>query len=99
MQIVWIVLLLFFKEKISVDVIFSFLCMKVSRPSYIPFWGTVTIEKHVPLSMVIDIIIEQGTVQAFSDAFCNMITKITISDHIHIPFFSVIIGSVPMQSF
>lgn len=35
--------------------------MKVSRPSFIPFWGTATIEKHVPLSMVIDIIIEQGT--------------------------------------
>lgn len=34
--------------------------MKVSRPSFIPFWGTATIEKHVPLSMVIDIIIEQG---------------------------------------
>ncbi|KAM4105102.1 hypothetical protein ACJW30_06G207800 [Castanea mollissima] len=37
---------------------------KVLRPSYIPFWGTVTIEKHVPLSMVIDIIIEQGCLQS-----------------------------------
>ncbi|KAL2564284.1 hypothetical protein AAZV13_19G034500 [Glycine max] len=32
---------------------------KVSRPSFIPFWGTVTIERRVPLSLVIDIIIEQ----------------------------------------
>ncbi|KAF7814679.1 putative transmembrane protein [Senna tora] len=32
---------------------------KVSRPSFIPFWGIVTIEKHVPLTLVIDIIIEQ----------------------------------------
>ncbi|XP_059651456.1 uncharacterized protein LOC132299044 [Cornus florida] len=37
---------------------------KVSRPSYIPFWGAVTIEKHVPLSLVIDIIIEQGCLQS-----------------------------------
>ncbi|XP_042964015.1 uncharacterized protein LOC122298336 isoform X2 [Carya illinoinensis] len=37
---------------------------KVSRPSFIPFWGTATIEKHVPLSMVIDIIIEQGCLQS-----------------------------------
>ena len=34
---------------------------QVSRPSYIPFWGDVTVEKQVPLSLVIDIIIEQGT--------------------------------------
>ncbi|XP_024923378.1 uncharacterized protein LOC107434730 isoform X1 [Ziziphus jujuba] len=37
---------------------------KVSRPSFIPFCGTVTIEKHVPLSLVIDIIIEQGWLQS-----------------------------------
>ncbi|KAA3475295.1 12S seed storage globulin 1 [Gossypium australe] len=37
---------------------------EVSRPSFIPFWGTITIEKHVPLSKVIDIIIEQGTCSA-----------------------------------
>nr|AFK35241.1 unknown [Lotus japonicus] len=37
---------------------------KVSRPSFIPFWGTVTIERQVPLSLVIDIIIEQGCVQS-----------------------------------
>ncbi|MED6217109.1 hypothetical protein PIB30_014566 [Stylosanthes scabra] len=37
---------------------------KVSRPSYIPFWGTVTIERHIPLSLVIDIIIEQGCLQS-----------------------------------
>ncbi|OMP00504.1 hypothetical protein COLO4_12600 [Corchorus olitorius] len=37
---------------------------KVSRPSYIPFWGITTIEKHVPLSKVIDIIIEQGWLQS-----------------------------------
>ena len=35
--------------------------VKVSRPSYIPFWGTITIERRLPLSLVIDIIIEQGT--------------------------------------
>lgn len=34
---------------------------KVSRPSFIPFWGVVSIERHVPLSQVIDVIIEQGT--------------------------------------
>ncbi|KAF3441295.1 hypothetical protein FNV43_RR15208 [Rhamnella rubrinervis] len=37
---------------------------KVSRPSYIPFCGITTIEKHVPLSLVIDIIIEQGCLQS-----------------------------------
>ncbi|XP_022733860.1 uncharacterized protein LOC111287512 isoform X1 [Durio zibethinus] len=37
---------------------------KVSRPSFIPFCGIITIEKHVPLSMVIDIIIEQGWLQS-----------------------------------
>ncbi|CAI8613094.1 unnamed protein product [Vicia faba] len=37
---------------------------KVSRPSFIPFWGTITIERSVPLSLVIDIIIEQGCVQS-----------------------------------
>ncbi|KAE8697567.1 digalactosyldiacylglycerol synthase 2 [Hibiscus syriacus] len=36
----------------------------VSRPSFIPFWGTITMEKHVPLSKVIDIIIEQGWLQS-----------------------------------
>ncbi|PON52918.1 hypothetical protein PanWU01x14_206010 [Parasponia andersonii] len=33
---------------------------KVSRPSFIPFLGIKTIEKHIPLCLVIDIIIEQG---------------------------------------
>lgn len=37
---------------------------KVSRPSFIPFWGVTNIEKHVPLSLVIDIIIEQGCLQS-----------------------------------
>ncbi|GAV90087.1 hypothetical protein CFOL_v3_33496 [Cephalotus follicularis] len=37
---------------------------KVSRPSFIPFWGITTIEKHVPLYLVIDIIIEQGCLQS-----------------------------------
>ncbi|BAT83690.1 hypothetical protein LR48_Vigan03g051300 [Vigna angularis] len=37
---------------------------KVSRPSFIPFWGTVTIERRVPLYLVIDIIIEQGCLQS-----------------------------------
>uniref|UniRef100_A0A5B7BLH9 DUF7642 domain-containing protein n=1 Tax=Davidia involucrata TaxID=16924 RepID=A0A5B7BLH9_DAVIN len=37
---------------------------KVSRPSFIPFWGVTTIEKHIPLSLVIDIIIEQGCLQS-----------------------------------
>ncbi|PQQ14681.1 uncharacterized protein Pyn_30975 [Prunus yedoensis var. nudiflora] len=37
---------------------------KVSRPSFIPFWGITTIEKHVSLSLVIDIIIEQGCLQS-----------------------------------
>lgn len=37
---------------------------KASRPSFIPFWGMVMIEKHVPLPQVIDIIIEQGCLQS-----------------------------------
>ncbi|XP_021280997.1 uncharacterized protein LOC110414238 [Herrania umbratica] len=37
---------------------------KVSRPSFIPFWGITTIEKHVHLSKVMDIIIEQGWLQS-----------------------------------
>ncbi|XP_031394373.1 uncharacterized protein LOC116205836 isoform X2 [Punica granatum] len=37
---------------------------KVSRPSFIPFYGWLTIEKQVPLSLVIDIIIEQGWLQS-----------------------------------
>lgn len=37
---------------------------KVARPSYIPFWGDIKIEKHVPLSLVLDIIIEQGWLQS-----------------------------------
>ncbi|XP_040368920.1 uncharacterized protein LOC112186296 isoform X1 [Rosa chinensis] len=37
---------------------------KVSRPSYVPFLGITTIERHVPLSLVIDIIIEQGCLQS-----------------------------------
>ncbi|XP_057980468.1 uncharacterized protein LOC131166170 [Malania oleifera] len=37
---------------------------KVSRPSFIPFWGVTTVEKHIPLSLVLDIIIEQGCLQS-----------------------------------
>ncbi|GAA0142209.1 hypothetical protein LIER_42708 [Lithospermum erythrorhizon] len=37
---------------------------KVKRPSYIPFWGEIKIEKRVPLSLVIGIIIEQGWLQS-----------------------------------
>lgn len=37
---------------------------KVSRPSFIPFWGDVKFETHVPLPLVIDIIIEQGWLQS-----------------------------------
>ncbi|KAI4364748.1 hypothetical protein MLD38_020802 [Melastoma candidum] len=37
---------------------------KISRPSFIPFWRPVTIENQVPLSLVIDIIIEQGWLQS-----------------------------------
>lgn len=37
---------------------------KVSRPSFVPFWGVTTIEKQIPLSLVIDIIIEQGCLQS-----------------------------------
>ncbi|CAL5192626.1 unnamed protein product [Lathyrus oleraceus] len=42
----------------------SEIAYKVSRPSFIPFWGTIIIERRVPLSLVIDIIIEQGCVQS-----------------------------------
>ncbi|XP_065864721.1 uncharacterized protein [Euphorbia lathyris] len=37
---------------------------KVSRPSFIPFWGVISFEKRVPLSLVIDIIVEQGCLQS-----------------------------------
>ncbi|KAJ8748840.1 hypothetical protein K2173_013271 [Erythroxylum novogranatense] len=37
---------------------------KVSRPSFIPFYGIVTIERRIPLSLVIDLIIEQGCLQS-----------------------------------
>lgn len=62
--------------------------MKVSRPSFIPFWGTATIDKHVPLSMVIDIIIEQGTVARLFRCFLCNDYEIIILGHI-------VIGCVP----
>lgn len=65
--------------------------MKVSRPSFIPFWGTATIDKHVPLSMVIDIIIEQGTDAGLFRCFSCYDYEIIILGHI-------VIGCVPMQS-
>ncbi|KAJ9539386.1 hypothetical protein OSB04_032119 [Centaurea solstitialis] len=37
---------------------------KVSRPSFIPFWGVVNLERRIPLALAIDIIIEQGCLQA-----------------------------------
>ncbi|GAB2290976.1 hypothetical protein Dimus_025234 [Dionaea muscipula] len=40
---------------------------KVSRPSFIPFWpfwGVATIERRVPLALVVDVIIEQGCLQS-----------------------------------
>ncbi|XP_078163819.1 uncharacterized protein LOC144558815 [Carex rostrata] len=37
---------------------------KACRPSFMPFWGPVKIKKQVPLHLVIDIIIEQGCLQA-----------------------------------
>ncbi|KAL5565562.1 hypothetical protein UlMin_028726 [Ulmus minor] len=37
---------------------------KLSRPSFIPFCGITTIERHIPLNLVIDIIIEQGCLQS-----------------------------------
>lgn len=37
---------------------------KVSRPSYIPFWRVVRLERRVPLSLVIDIIVEQGCLES-----------------------------------
>ncbi|XP_021767339.1 uncharacterized protein LOC110731747 isoform X2 [Chenopodium quinoa] len=37
---------------------------KASRPSYVPCWKMVTTETRVPLSLVIDIIIEQGCLQS-----------------------------------
>ncbi|ERM95151.1 hypothetical protein AMTRI_Chr07g31040 [Amborella trichopoda] len=36
---------------------------KAKRPSFLPFWGFTTIEKHIPLPLVIDVIIEQGCLQ------------------------------------
>ncbi|XP_072956062.1 uncharacterized protein [Typha angustifolia] len=37
---------------------------KATRPSFLPFLGPVSIEKQVPLHLVIDIIIEQGWLQS-----------------------------------
>lgn len=37
---------------------------KVYRPSYIPFWQVVTVERRVSLSLVIDIIIEEGCLES-----------------------------------
>lgn len=37
---------------------------KVHRPSYIPFWRVVTVERRVSLSLVIDIIVEQGCLES-----------------------------------
>ncbi|KAJ4842963.1 hypothetical protein Tsubulata_020022 [Turnera subulata] len=37
---------------------------KISRPSFIPCWGMTKFEKRVPLSLVLDIIIEQGWLQS-----------------------------------
>jgi len=51
------------------DLYSFFPLIKVSRPSFIPFWGTVTIERRVPLSLVIDIIIEQGTDAGIPEIF------------------------------
>lgn len=37
---------------------------KVTRPLFLPFLGVKKIEKHIPLHLVIDIIIEQGCLQS-----------------------------------
>lgn len=37
---------------------------KARRPSFLPFLGFAKIEKHIPLHMVIDIIMEQGCLQS-----------------------------------
>ncbi|XP_051152294.1 uncharacterized protein LOC127266173 [Andrographis paniculata] len=37
---------------------------QVTRPSFIPFLGEIKIQKHVPLYLIIDIIIEQGCLQS-----------------------------------
>ncbi|XP_058083462.1 uncharacterized protein LOC131231319 isoform X2 [Magnolia sinica] len=37
---------------------------KVAKPSFLPFWGFTKTEKHIPLPLVIDIIIEQGCLQS-----------------------------------
>ncbi|WCJ23167.1 hypothetical protein M5689_005210 [Euphorbia peplus] len=37
---------------------------KVSRPSFLPFLGVIHFQKHIPLSLVIDIILEQGCLQS-----------------------------------
>jgi len=47
---------------------YYFYCVKFSRPSIL-FWRVSTIEKCIPLSLVIDIIIEQG-IDAISRDFC-----------------------------
>lgn len=71
-------LILFFVRKTclyGMEVMFLLLFFKVSRPSYIPFCGITTIDKHVPLSLVIDIIIEQGTTDLVCfilSAFCAL---------------------------
>ncbi|KAK6920169.1 hypothetical protein RJ641_016073 [Dillenia turbinata] len=50
---------------------------KVARPSFIPFWGVTTIERHVPLNLVIDIIIEQGCLQSMYGIHTIRVESIT----------------------
>ena len=38
------------------------LLLKLSRPSYLPFWGVVNFERRIPLARAMDIIIEQGII-------------------------------------
>ncbi|KAL0309219.1 UNVERIFIED_CONTAM: hypothetical protein Sradi_5864200 [Sesamum radiatum] len=48
----------------KLDITSKEIVYKVSRPSFIPFCGETKIEKHIPLSLIIDIIIEQGWLQS-----------------------------------
>ncbi|KAL5565977.1 hypothetical protein UlMin_029141 [Ulmus minor] len=50
---------------------------KFSRPLFIPFCGITTIERHIPLNLVIDFIIEQGCLQSKYGIHTSRIESVT----------------------
>lgn len=57
---------------------------KARRPSYIPFWRVVTIERRVPLSLVIDIIVEQGCLESVFELHTFRVESISRGGATHV---------------